>query len=229
MNYAKHYDLLMVKAKQRGSPVGYFERHHVVPRCLGGSDKRENIVRLTAEEHYVAHQLLAKVHRGSAALIAAATMMAPRCGGAKAFGWLRRQHAEFSRKINTNGKNRVGKFHSQETKEKISKAKSGVKSKPFSEEHRRNISLGKTGIPRSEETKKKLSEAGKGKTLSPEARLKLSIFFSGKRLSDTHRQNISIAKSGKVASDATRDKLKAAWVLRKAKQNKFKDCFDEMG
>jgi hypothetical protein len=227
MNYAKHYDLLMDKAKHRGSPVGYFERHHIVPRCLGGSNKKENIARLTAEEHYVAHQLLAKIHHGSAALVAAATMMAPRCGGARAFGWLRRQHAEFSRKINTNGKNRIGKRHSQETKDKISRAKLGVPAKAFSEAHKANIALSKIGIPRSAETKKKLSIAGSGKQLSESAKSKLSAFFKGGHLSLSHRQKISDAKTGVQVSVETKEKLRAAWVLRKARlacQVQAKDC-----
>lgn len=37
---------------------GYYERHHIVPKCLGGSNKKENIIYLTAQEHYNAHKLL---------------------------------------------------------------------------------------------------------------------------------------------------------------------------
>lgn len=38
----------------------YFEKHHIIPRSLGGSNKSDNIVLLTAKEHYVVHHLLTK-------------------------------------------------------------------------------------------------------------------------------------------------------------------------
>ena len=61
MNYQKHYDRLIERARVREKPGGYCERHHVIPRCLGGSDEPNNLVYLTAREHYVAHVLLAKM------------------------------------------------------------------------------------------------------------------------------------------------------------------------
>jgi hypothetical protein len=64
MNYSKHYEALIAKAKARGKPEGYAERHHVVPRSLGGSNSRNNLVWLTAREHFIAHVLLEHVHGG---------------------------------------------------------------------------------------------------------------------------------------------------------------------
>lgn len=40
----------------------YVERHHIVPKSEGGSNKPDNLVNLTAREHYVAHLLLAKIY-----------------------------------------------------------------------------------------------------------------------------------------------------------------------
>lgn len=40
----------------------YTELHHVVPKCLGGSNKSSNLIRLTFKEHLFAHKLLAKIH-----------------------------------------------------------------------------------------------------------------------------------------------------------------------
>ena len=39
----------------------YFERHHIIPRSLGGSNESDNIVKLTAREHFIAHLLLTKM------------------------------------------------------------------------------------------------------------------------------------------------------------------------
>lgn len=36
----------------------YTEVHHIIPKCLGGSDEYDNLVRLTSEEHYLAHWYL---------------------------------------------------------------------------------------------------------------------------------------------------------------------------
>jgi hypothetical protein len=38
------------------------ERHHVIPKCMGGSNREENLVYLTAKEHFIAHKLLVRVH-----------------------------------------------------------------------------------------------------------------------------------------------------------------------
>lgn len=41
--------------------VGYTERHHVVPKSLGGADTKENIVKISARKHFLAHYLLCKM------------------------------------------------------------------------------------------------------------------------------------------------------------------------
>ena len=63
MNYQKIYDQLIEKRKQY--PLDkkdcYCEKHHIIPRCLGGSNDKTNLINLTAREHYVAHCLLVKI------------------------------------------------------------------------------------------------------------------------------------------------------------------------
>lgn len=61
MNYSKHYDNLISRAKARVLD-GYKERHHVVPKCMGGDNSPKNLVDLTPEEHFLAHQLLVRMH-----------------------------------------------------------------------------------------------------------------------------------------------------------------------
>ena len=98
MDYAAHYERLMSRGRQRGLSDCYFERHHVLPRCMGGSDHHSNIVRLTPEEHYVAHQLLVKMHPRNGKLVYAVramTLRAPTFGGKrsknKLYGWIQRR------------------------------------------------------------------------------------------------------------------------------------------
>lgn len=61
MNYQKIYTQIIEKAKNR-TIESYTERHHVIPRCLGGSDDLENIVALTAREHFICHWLLSRMY-----------------------------------------------------------------------------------------------------------------------------------------------------------------------
>lgn len=65
MNYEKLYDDIILRAKNRIDTVGYFEIHHILPRCLGGSNSKENLVRLTAREHFLCHYLLYKMQEPS--------------------------------------------------------------------------------------------------------------------------------------------------------------------
>ena len=37
----------------------YHECHHIIPKCMGGSDDEENLIDLFAREHFEAHKLLA--------------------------------------------------------------------------------------------------------------------------------------------------------------------------
>lgn len=72
MDYLKVYYSLIEQAKsknrQKVKNGPYYESHHVIPKCLGGSDKKENRVLLTAKEHYMAHRLLCKIYPNSPGL-----------------------------------------------------------------------------------------------------------------------------------------------------------------
>lgn len=92
MNYSNIYNQLIARAQSRTLDC-YAELHHIVPRCLGGSNKKVNLVRLTPEEHYLAHQLLVKMHPGNSKLIHAANMMCVGRSTNKLYGWLRRKMA----------------------------------------------------------------------------------------------------------------------------------------
>lgn len=63
--YRKIYDLLVEKRKTN-PPQGYTERHHIIPKSLGGSNDSDNLVVLTGREHYMAHRLLCKFTEGVA-------------------------------------------------------------------------------------------------------------------------------------------------------------------
>jgi hypothetical protein len=61
MDYVKVYNQIIERARNRDLK-GYSEKHHIIPRCLGGLDVKENLVRLTYREHFVCHKLLCKMY-----------------------------------------------------------------------------------------------------------------------------------------------------------------------
>ena len=47
----------------------YHERHHIVPKCMGGTDEEDNLIDLFAREHFMAHKLLALENRDNDKLV----------------------------------------------------------------------------------------------------------------------------------------------------------------
>lgn len=118
----------------------------------------------------------------------------------------------------------TGKVLSEETRNKISKAKKGCpawnKGKPSPLK----------GVPRSEETKKKLSIANKGNKHSKESRLKMSLAKIGKMTGDFNpakqpsvRKKISASKKGKPRSEETKKKISKALMGRKLTKEHIKN------
>ena len=188
MNYQRIHNSLIERGKNRVLKC-YSENHHIIPKCMGGSNDQENLVRLTAEEHYVAHQLLVKIHPKHRRLVIAALAMSisdkrNRRNNNKLYGWLKRKHA----------KNMSGKTISKKTRRKMSESHTGKK---FSKEHKRRISESSIGKKMSDsrtgannpmygkipwnkgkkhpkKTIKKMSEARIGKRHSEETKRKIS-------------------------------------------------------
>ena len=72
MNYSRIYNTIVDRAVSQKRTKGvctYYERHHIIPRCLGGTNCSSNLVLLTAKEHRIAHaclHLLNPTHPGLA-------------------------------------------------------------------------------------------------------------------------------------------------------------------
>jgi hypothetical protein len=228
MNYQKHYNLLIERAKNR-SLLGYGEWHHIIPKCLNGEDISDNLVHLTPEEHFVAHQLLIKIYPLEPKLVYAARMMTQENKkrsrrNNKMYGWLKRKHSEAKKTYR----------HSEEVRKKLSESHKGKispkKGKTLEEIHgfekAKEIRLkcgsknkGKPsprlGVKLSEETKQKISKANLGKVVSEEAKKKnskshsgMNNHFYGKKHTAESRQKISEAKRN--ISKETRLKMSMA-------------------
>lgn len=76
MNYFKIYNDILVKHGKKNKPTeGYYERHHIQPKCLGGNDSDENLIYLDARCHLLAHWLLVRIYPKNIKLTHAFSMM----------------------------------------------------------------------------------------------------------------------------------------------------------
>jgi 5-methylcytosine-specific restriction endonuclease McrA len=181
--YTRIYNTIIVRAKSRNlGHSTYTENHHIIPRSLGGADTSDNLVRLSAREHYICHRLLPKMLEGEArykmlcAIVRMAHSNQP-------------QRLKISSKVYEHAKVERSQLHSQ--------LFSGENNPFYGQKH-------------SEETKQRLREARaqqvelQGGTMTQEARVKLSQAAKGRKLSDQHKQKIGIANQGKTRSEEYR-------------------------
>ncbi len=126
---------------------GYTEKHHVTPRSLGGTNERENIVALTARQHFVCHLLLVKMTTGLAQqkMIAAARHMSV-CHRKQRYEVTSityerlKQRASEMMKGNKRGAGSGGWHHTMKTRRKMSRNRKGVVPKGLSELQRKRWS-----------------------------------------------------------------------------------------
>jgi hypothetical protein len=158
MNYQKIYNQIIERAQTRKLDT-YVEKHHIVPKCIGGLDIKENIVELTAREHFLCHRLLCEIYPKEHKLLYALWLMAigkknpnpnPTLSGRE----YERIKLKFS-KLASLRKPNLGNKHSVKTKDKMSIAHKGKKrneeciqkmkesalGKIKSESHKKNLSL----------------------------------------------------------------------------------------
>lgn len=154
MDYKKVYDSIITRAENR-QLEGYGEKHHIIPKCLGGSNRKENLVKLTAKEHWISHLLLVEIYPEYPKLKLAIRMMMVK-------------GINQERKVITSGR--------QFERLRIQAAKAhsslmlGVSKAPFTKEHRDNISKAKLGKP----------GANKGKALTKEHRANIGLASKGR-------------------------------------------------
>lgn len=168
VNYKKIYESFILDRLSKEDELdGYFERHHIVPRSLGGGDDKCNIIKLTPSDHFFAHSLLAKIYGGP--MYFSLSIMAER-NSSSARGYkpsrvkydsCKKHMAEEQRKRMTgSGNSFYGRKHSEETRKKISLNRRG-KCKGASH-HFYGKKMSREHIMVSEDTKKKISRSKLG-------------------------------------------------------------------
>lgn len=165
-NKYKRWYMQIVERSRGRVTYGYTEEHHVMPKSLGGLDTIENVVKLTAREHFICHWLLTKFTWGSdlGSMIYALRMMQVTNASTKdrystpitARVFERNKDAyskEASERLLGEKNPMYGKTHTAETKEKLRKANTGRKQTPEQIEKSRAKRIGKKKTPSSAETK----------------------------------------------------------------------------
>lgn len=183
--YTQTYHRIIDNAKIRNwakkSAPCYTENHHIIPKCFSRDNSTQNLVRLTAREHFIVHKLLTKMFEGpkeKSKMISALFLMIHNLKkscftnmysvSSKEYNALKEEY-KLAVKISLTGIKR-----SQKTKDKISKTKTGKKL-PFKKktlEHINKINKNPLkiakmaeshrGMKRSDESKKKMSLAKQG-------------------------------------------------------------------
>lgn len=62
MDYTIIYNKIINNRKLNPINSGYYEKHHIIPKSLGGKNTKDNLIKLTAREHFVCHILLVKMY-----------------------------------------------------------------------------------------------------------------------------------------------------------------------
>lgn len=186
MNYLKIYFRIIRKAKNelRNRSNAYYEEHHIKPKSLGGSNRKSNLVLLTAKEHFICHALLAKFFVKNTeykiSMIRAFHMM--RCKNPHQKDRYYNSKLYEYNKERMYGPNREvpmpneGKEHSLETKKKMSEGiRSYLSSLPSVSEE-----FSSRAKKRSSESRAKANLSNTGQRRTDEAKLKMSLKQKGK-------------------------------------------------
>lgn len=202
MDYLRIYNELIEKRKKEilsKENCDYFEIHHIKPRSIYPDlvDDKENLVALTAKEHYFAHHLLKEIYKKQYGdnsdeywrLFNAFWLMSH----AKRYTFISAQRYEALRKEITDFWSDENK--TKEIRLKMSKAKKGKPSP-------------KKGIPLSEEHKEKLRLINLGKKHSPETIEKIRQSNLGKQLSEEHKQILIQSRLGSKHTEETKERIR---------------------
>ncbi len=218
-HYLSRYISIISKFKERNflkKEHPGFHGHHIVPKCLSGTNEKKNLVTLSPREHYIIHHLLWKAFPKTNLTTAFKSMV----HGFKHYHGNRITSRVYEQlcldyypinRERTRERN-LGRKHSEESKLKMSE--SAKNKPPISEETKQKMSeSAKNRPPVSNETKKKLSESGTGRKFSEETRKKLSESSTGRKHSEETRKKLSENQKGRKHSEESRKRLaNQIWV-----------------
>jgi hypothetical protein len=214
--YTKWYNQITDRARDR-VVEDYTERHHIRPRSLGGTDDADNLVDLTAREHFVCHWLLVKITTGEdryKMLNALRMMRAEKHGQqrydtaitSRVYESIKKEYAQLQSVLRSgSGNGFYGKKHSEEARRAISEKNTGKKLTDDQIARQVAAQTGRNRAPFSEEWRAKMSESKRGEknnrygvALSEETRRKIGDRIRGRKQTDEEKARRGAANKGKV-------------------------------
>jgi hypothetical protein len=164
--YSKYYYSIVDNAKSRTiSGNIYTEKHHIIPKSMGGDNSPFNLVKLTAREHFVCHRLLARITTGQnrnkmvhALWRMCNSLKSDYKVNSKTYETAKLAHIYILKTVGSNGQFKVGRApwnkgipRTVEEKTKMSEARKGIKTgrtkDSFTTEWKEKISASKKGKP----------------------------------------------------------------------------------
>lgn len=210
----------------------YHERHHIIPKCMNGSNDEENLIDLFAKEHFIAHKLLAEAYPDNEKIVFAYTCMAfVSTESQHRYELTSDEYEDAKLKLSQIQKERMsdpknnpmyGKHHTEETRNKLSEA---IKNLP--EEVRKSIDDAHKGVKMSEEFRRQRSLARLGKpstalgkhwSLSEETKQKRSETTKKRYESEEARRKTSESLKGKYTGENSNN---AKAVVQLTKDDEF--------
>lgn len=176
--YNKWYNQIVERAKFR-TIDDYTESHHIIPESMGGFDTPDNLVDLTAREHFICHWLLVKMTTGEDhwKMINALRMMRAEKYGQK------RYKTKITARVYENLKKEYSILQSKRKRgennpmygDKFFRSEEG-------KQRQREAILGENNGAKQEEARQKIADSKKGKKRAPfteEWRAKMAVKKKG--------------------------------------------------
>ena len=215
--YTKWYNQIIQRAQGRILEAPY-ERHHIRPRSLGGTDDRENIAFITPREHFICHWLLIKMTIGEDhyKMLNALRMMRAENPGqkryktkitARVYESLKVEYSQLQSERVRGEKNPMwGKTHTEEARRAIREKNTGKKLTEDQIARQVAAQTGRKRAPFSEEWRTRMSESKQGEKnnrygveLSEDTKQKIREKATGRKQS---------AETIKKKADALRGRVK---------------------
>lgn len=188
MKYNLHYNNLIKLHGSNNKPVGtYTERHHILPKCLGGSNHPDNLVYLSARAHYIAHLLLRKIYPDNSKILFSAIALS-KYGNSKArtysklkeeYAAVRRQEGKIQGKPVITPKGRFKSIYAAAEAHKLSRSRLAKKLRSTSFTCKNYYFEG--------EEKKTKARTGHGLHLAKRVKTPLGVFESCREAAIAHK------------------------------------------
>lgn len=177
----------------------YSEKHHIIPKSLGGTNEKTNIAKISAKAHFICHHLLTKMTTNNA----------------KQKMWLAFKSLLMGNKFQTSRYTKINSTTFAELRKQYSLIMSEkMKNRKFSDETKKKMSISQInscakrgyglskGLIRTNETKRKISEANKGKRswlgLTHSNKTKEKFSEIAKNRNPLHNEKISNSLKGNI-------------------------------